>query len=260
MDVTLSSVDPSSLEPSDDTVLWRYLDFPKFLDLLSSAALKMPRATSMEDAYEGVAGDAATRADLDQWREEGQPPYLRNASLSRQAFETQFHRERTYVSCWNTFETENAGLWRIYGDDRGLAIKTTWGDLRQSLGSADCVSTIFYGRVQYRNFSTDATQSETYTDQFFVKRNEFLHENEFRLVAHDRSREHNYKAPSTAGLPRYASIACDTNALINELIISPRLGSWVTDGVEAVSRKFGGSWTVRQSNLYVPPAIHSSAF
>ena len=36
---------------ADDLVLWRYLDFPKFLDLLTSDVLKMPRASKMEDGF-----------------------------------------------------------------------------------------------------------------------------------------------------------------------------------------------------------------
>src|SRR5699024_3490246 len=113
-------------------------------------------------------------------------PTLRSSDL------TFFWRERTYISCWNSFPTENAGLWRIYGDDKGLAIKTSWKKMKDSLINGDCVDRVFYGRVDYKNFSTEGVNSGTYTDQYFSKRIEFSHENEFRLVAHDASKDHNY--------------------------------------------------------------------
>jgi hypothetical protein len=254
MHITLSPPDKLAPEVPDDLVLWRYLDFPKLLDLLASEKLKMPRATSMEDGHEGFLGPAAVASVLSQSKKKGEPSYLRAGSRDKELRETAFWRERTYISCWNAFPQENAGLWRIYGDDKGVAIKTTWKSLKQSLGgTADHVSTVFYGAVDYRDFNSDERNTDSYTDQYFVKRNEFVHEREFRLVAHDESKPHNYLAPDTQGLPHLASLECDLNVLIHDLVISPRLGSWVTAGVQEVTRKFGGTWNVRQSSLYADP-------
>ena len=236
------------------------MDFPKFLDLLSTSTLKMPRASAMEDGYEGVLGGAAAEANLKAWKLRGEPSYLRHASWNMELKETFFWRDRTYVSCWNSFPTENAGLWRIYGDDKGLVVRTTWKRLKESLTSGDCVSTIFYGNVEYRDFAIDPKSTDSYTDQYFSKRVEFNHENEFRLVAHDTSREHNYKNEDLSGLPKFATLQCDLNLLIEELIVSPRLGGWVEHGVAETCRKFGGAWPVRRSALYDPPERSSNRF
>lgn len=248
-------------EPPRDLVLWRYLDFPKLLDLLVTRTLKMPRASLMEDGYEGVPGGAAIDATLKSWREAKMPSYMRHASLNRELRETFFWRDRTYISCWNAFPTENAGLWRIYGDDKGVVIKTTWGKLRASLdGNWDCVDRIFYGAVDYRRFDQDATLADSYTDQFFNKRVEFVHESEFRLVAHDASVEHDYNEPDVSRHPMFATLQCDLRTLIEELIVSPRLGRWVEEVVSETCRKLGGGWKVRQSDLYVPPERESGKF
>lgn len=260
MTLRVSHYDGDAPEPADDLVLWRYLDFPKFLDLLTTSTLKMPRASSMEDGYEGVLGEADVDARLRAWKRRGEPSYLRQASWNMELKATFFWRDRTYVSCWNSFPTENAGLWRIYGDDKGLVIKTTWKRLKESLNASDCVETVFYGHVEYKNFATDAADSESYTDQYFSKRIEFAHENEFRLVAHDSSREHNYNDDDPTELPKFATVACDLNILIDELIISPRLGGWVKKSVAETSQKFGGDWRVRQSNLCVAPERTSMKF
>lgn len=260
MTIILSHYNNDVPEPADDLVLWRYLDFPKFLDLLTTNTLKMPRASSMEDGYEGVLGEAATDAQLDAWKRRGEPSYLRHALWNRELKETFFWRERTYISCWNSFPTENAGLWRIYGDDKGLAIKTSWKKMKDSLINGDCVDRVFYGRVDYKNFSTEGVNSGTYTDQYFSKRIEFSHENEFRLVAHDASKDHNYNDEDLTAIPKFATVTCDLNILIDELIISPRLGGWVKGSVEEVCRQFGGDWRIVQSNLYEIPERISNKF
>ncbi|WP_033106725.1 DUF2971 domain-containing protein [Microbacterium profundi] len=253
MDIDLTLASPS-VPVGDDVTLWRYLDFPKFLDLLASKALKMPRASSMEDPFEGVMGDGAMSATLEVQSANRAPSYWRHAFINKLQRESLWWRDRTYVSCWNAFPSENAGLWRIYGDEKGVAIRTTWGSLRRSFaGTADCVTDVFYGPVSYRSAETDFEIPPTYTDQYFVKRQEFSHEKEFRLMAHDESREHDYRDTSLEGLPAFATLPCDLNVLIEEIVISPRLGGWVQKTVEDVSRRYGGTWPVTRSNLYRPP-------
>ncbi len=215
----------------------------------------------MEDAYEGTMGPGAISSTLASWRKRGQPSYSRYASINTVIKQSFFWQERTYVSCWNAFPHENAGLWRIYGDDKGVVVRTTWGSLRKSLlGRADCVDRVFYGRVDYRDFDTDSDFTDTYTDQYFIKRREFVHEHEFRLVAHDNSRTHTYNDTDPTDLPHYAALPCDLNLLIEEVLISPRLGSWVKEPIIAVSTKYDGKWNVRQSNLYQPPIKETYEF
>ncbi|WP_165164267.1 DUF2971 domain-containing protein [Corynebacterium qintianiae] len=261
MHLTFSRNHESKPEPHDDMVLWRYMDFPKFLDLITTSTLKMPRASFMEDKYEGFPGTAAIDATLANWKRQRQPSYIRHVGLNQEIQQAFFWQERTYISCWNAFPHENAGLWRIYGDDKGLAIKTTWKSLRESFdGTADCISRVFYGGVDYRDFQTDKTAETTYTDQYFAKRSQFSHENEFRLVAHDESKEHDYKSPDSKLLPHFATLNCDPNVLIEELIVSPRLGAWVTGVVGKVTEKYEGGWNTRQSDLYQPPERYSDKF
>ena len=39
--------------PPDDVVLWRYMDFTKFVSLLEKSALFFPRADKLGDPFEG---------------------------------------------------------------------------------------------------------------------------------------------------------------------------------------------------------------
>ena len=40
--------------PDDDTIVWKYLDLSKFLDMLLSKKLFMSRSDKFEDQYEGT--------------------------------------------------------------------------------------------------------------------------------------------------------------------------------------------------------------
>lgn len=40
--------------PSDDAVLWRYMDFTKFVSLLEKSALFFARADKLGDPFEGA--------------------------------------------------------------------------------------------------------------------------------------------------------------------------------------------------------------
>ncbi|MEV4666350.1 DUF2971 domain-containing protein [Microbacterium sp. LWO12-1.2] len=253
MDIDLKLADPS-VQINDDVPLWRYVDLPKFLDLLTTESLKMPHASSMEDAYEGMMAPGAIAGTIAKDLADGAPGYFRHARINKIHKDSLFLTHRTYISCWTAFPSENAGLWRLYGDEKGVAIRTTWGSLRNSLaGTADCVRDVFYGKVDYRSAQEDDRIPQTYTDQYFIKRREFSHENEFRLVAHDESREHKYNEPSLEGLPRLATLPCDLNTLVEEVVVSPRLGEWVWETVKAVSHTYGGNWNVTHSRLYQPP-------
>ena len=44
--------DPNLSVPADDTPLWRYLDFARFMALLDSASLWFARADTFTDQYE----------------------------------------------------------------------------------------------------------------------------------------------------------------------------------------------------------------
>lgn len=253
MKTQLVGVDDQEHIP-DDLTLWRYLDFPKFLDLLVSEAIKIPLASAMEDKYEGQMGKGAYLSAREHYAEQAAKKYLADPYANYDSKISNFWSRRTYVSCWNQFPSENAGLWRIYGDDKGVAIKTSWGSLKRSLaGESDEVSTIFYGCVKYLNFEARSDYIDNYTDKFFQKRREFSHEKEFRLVAHNSSVEHNYTNDISDVVPKLAVLKCDTSVLIEELLISPRLSPWVSKVVEEVTAKYSGDWPVRRSKIYDTP-------
>src|SRR5687767_1875812 len=88
-------------------IVRRYLDLPKFLDLLRSRSLYLRRADGFTDRFEGAL-TPAIRAALDEAHKGGQINYTADEF---------YHRARggSFVSCWNLGAKDNMALWQLYG-------------------------------------------------------------------------------------------------------------------------------------------------
>lgn len=109
-------------EPSDDTIIWRYLSLDKFIDLLISKSIKFTLASIASDKNEL------------KWILQS----LKN--LSKNEFEKaqnylNVYRNSIYISCWTMKEDESNLFWNNYLDsnNQGVAIKTKVGKFKKSL-------------------------------------------------------------------------------------------------------------------------------
>lgn len=241
-------------EVPDQTKVWRYMDFPKFLDLLATSQLAMPIASLMEDPYEGDVGTATAAHRWRSQKDQGAPSYWLVADQDEQRSTAARLRDCTYISCWNAFEHESAAMWKIYGDDGGIAITSTWGRLLDSL-STDMK--LFGGRVSYLDYEQDPIATTAYTDDFFFKRSSFDFEKEVRIISHADGAD-DYLAGRTNDVvwEKVAKIDLNLNELVDQVYINPTLGGWVRDSVECVVKQFGYQWNVVQSRLYTPRGQH----
>lgn len=181
---------PSGFEsPSDDTVIWRYLSFERFKQLVETSSLYLPRIDYFSDFNEGGLTRKMKREIDAEMAAQGAPelggvlPWF-----------NQFGSQRVwYASCWNSSDTESNLMWRAYGtpavDDQyqfKVAIKTTVGRLKSSLNDLD---DLHLAKVSYLDFD-----NETYADRFgdhdgipfdrsvFVKDFPYKPEDEIRLA------------------------------------------------------------------------------
>ena len=75
-------------QPEDASVrVWRYLDLPRFIWLLSSGALAFARVDSLEDPFEGSIPPAV----YDEWKSHN-PDLIATARRGL--------RKQAFVSCW----------------------------------------------------------------------------------------------------------------------------------------------------------------
>ena len=96
--------------PPDNTVLWRYSDFAKFLHLLETRTLWFARVDQFEDPLEATYTDA----ELKHLRAL-QPGVAESHSRG-----VEFIRATGFVNCWRAGSDESLAMWDLYGKGSGI--------------------------------------------------------------------------------------------------------------------------------------------
>ncbi|WP_067730854.1 DUF2971 domain-containing protein [Oceanobacillus damuensis] len=223
--------------------IWRYMNFSRFVNLLDSNSLFFSKPSSFRDPYEG------SYSEVDIKRIIGEPDsFVPNIKSDYDDKRQQLMKKSKLlldlvgVSCWHLNNNESAAMWDLYlrsGD--GIAIKSNVSNLIRSITSDD----VFYGQVQYIDYTKEITSNNTY-ESLFYKRSSFSHENEFRLICFESIEEPYFK--------NYGTLQkCDINLLIDEIYVSPLAPRWFTDTVRSVSDKYAINKPIIQSSLYNSP-------
>jgi hypothetical protein len=161
---------------NDAEKVWRYMSFSRFVWLLQKKRLWLARADRLGDPWEiSLAGNQLAHvisrhpiSPIGSSRTE--------SAIQRSERIIKFWRQRTFVSCWNASDHESHALWRIYcGSSDGVAIQTTFGRLRQSVGELP-VYKVTYEIPGIRR------QTPTLIDLVTKKRPMFAYEQEVRIV------------------------------------------------------------------------------
>ena len=154
------------------------MSFSRFVWLLQKKRLWLSRADRLGDPWEiSLAGAQLQHViDLHPISPIGGP--RREDALPRSARIIKQWRQGTFVNCWNCSDHESHALWRIYcGSSDGVAIQTTFGRLRKSVGGFP-VYKITYETPGSRR------QTPTLIDLVTKKRPMFAYEQEVRIVRH----------------------------------------------------------------------------
>jgi hypothetical protein len=157
--------------PPDDEVIWRYLSFRSFVELVYMKKLRFHRADSFKDPLEGTF----TEKELSARQKKGGLSNLEKLSMLLRQF--------SYVSCWRAGAQESMAMWDLYNRGEGtVAIKSTVQRLKDVLRSRPETSGI--GSVQYVDRSNHA-ESEVGQSIVFRKDLSYVFENEVRAVILD---------------------------------------------------------------------------
>ena len=166
---------PDYEAPEDDAVLWRYMDFTKFVSLLETKSLFFARADMLGDPFEGAYSkvNVALRPAL----YEGKIP---ESGLKQFAAFAKESRRFTKINCWHEANHESAAMWRLYSREHdGIAVKTDFKSLSQSF---TCNDSIYIGKVNYVDYDTTFIPESNAFFPYLHKRQSFEHEREVRAI------------------------------------------------------------------------------
>jgi len=186
--------------PVNNTVLWRYMDFSKYMSLIIDSKLFFSRADCFDDAYEGAKGLIERKEIWDKhylsfFKEAiKNPPEgydctkseteinedakrllldLNNSGVSQ--------RKRTFINCWHENPHESEAMWKLYSNylENAIAIKTSMKSLYNALGKNPDINIGYVNYIDYSNKFVGINES------FWFKRKSFEHEREVRAVISD---------------------------------------------------------------------------
>ena len=222
---------PNIKLPQDpDTVVWKYLDLSKFLDLLISQKLFMSRSDKFEDQYEGTFSEP-TFEEIKKLSADN-PQFLR--------FYKQ-RREKVVVSSWHINEYESFAMWQIFTQNsEGLAIQSTVGRLQKALAPENTFEQQI-GEVNYIDYKKEYIPFDDAFFPFLFKRKSFQYEREIRIISDLNA--HN------VNINEGVKISVDIRQLIEKIYIHPKSENWYKNLVIGLMQKLDFDFTIEKSDL-----------
>jgi hypothetical protein len=222
---------PNIKLPEDpDTIVWKYLDLSKFLDLLLSQKLFMSRSDKFEDQYEGTFSEP-TFEEIKKLSENN-PEFLDYYKSKR---------EKVVVSSWHINEYESFAMWQIFTQNsEGLAIQSTIGRLQKALDPEKNFKQ-FIGQVNYIDYKKEYIPFDDLFFPFLFKRKSFQYEREVRIISDTTETKININD----GL----KINVDINQLIDKIYIHPKSENWYKNLVIQLVSKLGFDIEIEKSDL-----------
>lgn len=216
--------------PDPDTIVWKYLDLSKFLDLLLRRQLFMSRSDKFEDQYEGTFSEP-TYEELTKIAKNN-PEFLNNYKS---------HRENVVISSWHINEYESYAMWQIFTKNQeGLAIQSTIGRLQESLAPEKEYEQ-HIGEVEYIDYKKEYIPFDNNFFPFLFKRKSFQYEREVRIIS-DLTK---YNLCINEGV----KTDVDINTLIEKIYIHPKSQNWYKNLVIQLMQQLGFDFTIEKSDL-----------
>ena len=222
---------PNSTLPENlDTIVWKYLDLSKFLDLLLSQKLFMSRSDKFEDQYEGTFSEP-TFEEIKKLSENN-PEFLDYYKSKR---------EKVIISSWHINEYESFAMWQIFTQNsEGLAIQSTVKRLQDALVPEKNYKQ-YIGEVNYIDYKKEYIPFDDMFFPFLFKRKSFQYEREVRIITD--------VGDSNIKLNDGIKINVNIDQLIERIYIHPKSENWYKNLVIELVSKLNFNIEIEKSDL-----------
>ncbi len=243
--------------PVENEVIWRFMDLPRFLSLLTSSSLWFTMLKHLGDDWEGTQISGRREEELEQT--------IRDSSSEKTGLtawglynKALAERDEYVASCWFKSQTESMLMWKAYAQDQ-IAIKSTVGRLKRSL---DTKADFFIGLMDYKPPQYDMSPLA----EKFLKRAAFADEQEVRVVIR-MYRHMNSQSPSwvfdketiDSLFSMFSkggfAVPVKLTTLIQEVVTSPQLPDWTHESIVKLVAQFDAQLSVVRSSLAGPAPL-----
>ena len=236
--------------PEANATLWRYMSFAKFNSLLERKELFFSLVGEMEDKYEGFIYPPKPRDQEDRLQQ-----------AERLGCEMLHTITKTdLINCWTESDHESKLMWEAYAGTEGVAIRTTFQNLEESIRSVAELP-ITFGQVEYVDYSRTEVSRFVWAP-LFHKRMEYREEREMRAVLPgpylkikkiDELINHDILLDPDVAEQRGRYIPVELGVLVKEVVLPPYATSWFAQVVRSVMRRSQVRACVTRSTIESPP-------
>jgi hypothetical protein len=219
-----------TLPEDNDTIVWKYLDLSKFLDMLLSQQLFMSRSDKFEDQYEGTFSEPTFEE-------------IKKIAANKPEFLDYYksHREKVVISSWHINEYESFAMCQIFTkNNEGLAIQSTIGRLKEALQPENRIEQ-YIGNVNYIDYKKEYIPFDDAFFPFLFKRKSFQYEREVRIISDVSTKN----ISVNDGL----KINVDLSQLIEKIYIHPKSENWYKKLVIELVSKLNFNIEIEKSDL-----------
>ena len=247
--------------PDNNQKIWRYMDFSKYVDLLTTGELHFTRADKLEDPY-----DCSTMQVFGELYKQLSLANPQGKERTRQV--NTFDRLFVYLNCWHMNDVESDALWKLYSENKyeTIAIQTTFGKFESEIKHKWPRDGIRISKVKYDLENAGEPIGNPPEGRLFsilgwaniiYKRTSFAHEKELRAFifqGYDKRKE-NDTLRNEAHLEKlkkerieFIRIPIDPAKLIEKVYVSPLAKNSFVELVKNISNELKDR--VLKSNLY----------
>ena len=219
-----------TLPEDNNTIVWKYLDLSKFLDMLMSQQLFMSRSDKFEDQYEGTFSEPTFEE-------------IKKIAANNPKFLDYYksHREKVVISSWHINEYESFAMWQIFTkNNEGLAIQSTIGRLKKALQPERAIEQ-YIGNVNYIDYKKEYIPFDDTFFPFLFKRKSFQYEREVRIISD--------VSVQNISVNEGLKINVDLNQLIEKIYIHPKSENWYKKLVIELVSKLDFKIEIEKSDL-----------
>lgn len=232
--------------PTDPNIkIWRYMDFTKFVSLLSNNGLFFPTANNFDDQFEGSFSFV---------NKQFRPLIYKQLGFGFDAQEvSKFFKNLRFwigINCWHMNEFESAGMWSLYSKtNEAICIQSTYSKLRNIL-----TNDISIGMVKYIDYEKEWIPEKDILTPFLYKRRSFEHERELRALLNlsNKTELKDLELPKSNTIDG-KWINVDLHELIEKVYISPNTPNWYQELVQNIVSVYKLKIDVVRSSLEEEP-------
>ena len=234
--------------PDATATLWRYMSFAKFCSLMERRALFFSLVGDMEDMYEGFIYPP---------RQDDREDRLQHAEHLGHNVLHKIVRT-SLISCWTESAHESSLMWESYAGPEGVAVRTSFQHLQDSISSVIEVPVTF-GQVKYVDYRQTEVQRFGWAP-LYHKRMEYRGEGEVRAVLpgppfkkQKVDLEFEKWLDQDVAEQRGRYIPVDLDLLVQEVVLSPNTTPWFAQVVQSVVHRSPAQVQVMRSAIESPP-------